>query len=1523
MKFKKLFLLVLISVFAVSTGMMLSKIGSNTFTKQAKTAAENYEIYPTPRKIVYDNGSYDLKQEINLIFSNSIDEFTKNKAKEVLGTKGTTSVGTGHNQEVTNVYVLTNLDDDSNTQAMKTKYSTDLASVTFEKIDEFFLKSDNNNIVILGRHTNAAYYGVVTLKHILSQIDRTIKNFTIADYADTPIRGFIEGYYGNPWSHEDRMSLMKFGGEFKMTSYIFAPKDDPYHKEKWREKYPEKELAQMAELAKVGNESKTRFVWTAHPFMGKFNAADKDNEINRLIAKFEQLYSVGVRQFGVLGDDVGQLDRQIVIDMLTKVSKWADEKTKANPLDPVYDTVYCPTGYNHSWQISQTNYGELNDLDSKFPKNVQIFWTGEAVCQPVQQVTLDHFRSHNLPQDYQSAGKKRRSPLFWLNWPVNDVNHSRMVMGRGEQLKKDVKPEDLAGVVTNPMQEAEASKVAIFAVADYSWNIQGFNMDKSWNDSFKYIDENASKELHTIAKHMSDPAPNGHGLVQSESEDLKQYLDAFKDAYTRGDKVATREARERLLTEFNIIIEDINNFHKKSTNKNLKDELLPYTESLKEKLQAAISYLNAVDALLVANSESAINNYLEGNDLLALSKDHTKLVLKTVHVVEPAAKRIVPFINWLRNAVAEPINKFIGANANSKVEISVDAHFANGTSPYGGNHLNKAVDGNADSYFWNGAMSRVGDYVELRLSKPSTVYGANILLGTEGEGAKADLFTTAVVKVFTTDNLEGEVVGTYENYQKRINSAFVRTNVTAIRYEAKEMTENKWFIMREFSVKLTPSGQKFGASVFKSEAFNKMYENTKDSSIVDDNLNSYVWYNNRQGDPNNGDHVLPNDYIGIKFSQVEHVGKISLYLGKQNGHNDHFHNFILEYSSTSETDGYKTIKEYKGLKNGPILNIDLTEEGGIHAKYIRMRATQREQTWVAIRNFSAESYIPYPEKAYTNTTTLKDLGTIIFPNYAKVQPKDNITLKPNEFIGIDLKDITGIKEILVSESTNNPNLKAQVSSSGYEWKELQEGTISRSRYVILRNTGTTDATFNLSNFRINFFYYPDIKVIKNDFGGLDGSIMNLFDQDRTTKTQFTGDQNKGREFIIDLGRVIDLRKIKIVLHDGEWDFPRHAKLFGSENNEQYNELMVMGNQDKENPNESATQDDIKFVFPDHETSYYTKTADNLNLKVRYLKFQITRTKTGDKKWVRFSEFEINDDYNFEPFEPRIESTSKSKAKTNLQNAIDGNIATFFAPKDNAGSLTYYVNENASTAQVLKVVQAGGKNTSNALVKISYATKDNPTAAKELVLGKLDHSLNEFKLPKNIILFSVKIDWEKPMQLYEIVVSDTEDKFESVQTMSSLRVSYDLDTKTPNKVDLRFGGLFEESLYNEHTEYGVIVLPKSMMSQLEFVTLEKLAEFKQQGYAQVAKNIAKVNAQGQADENGGFRQFAWVITNMEGHYSDELVAVMYSLNGAKLITSKPTTESVMSVKDKTIAKLTEGLAEHPEYQDIIDVLKKIA
>src|SRR5699024_11302721 len=108
----------------------------------------------------------------------------------------------------------------------------------------------------------------------------------------------------------------------------------------------------------------------------------------------------------------------------------------------------------------------------------------------------------------------RQHNISILDWS-SDVFSSDH--GKGEVL--DPGTHNISGVVSNPMEQAELSKIALFAVADFSWNVDDFDDEQSWQDSFKYIEPNAATELKTIASHLSDPSPSTHGLVLGESED--------------------------------------------------------------------------------------------------------------------------------------------------------------------------------------------------------------------------------------------------------------------------------------------------------------------------------------------------------------------------------------------------------------------------------------------------------------------------------------------------------------------------------------------------------------------------------------------------------------------------------------------------------------------------------------------------------------------------------------------------------------------------------------------------------------------------------------------------------------------------------------------------------------------------------------------------------------------------------------------------------------------------------------------
>lgn len=91
------------------------------------------------------------------------------------------------------------------------------------------------------------------------------------------------------------------------------------------------------------------------------------------------------------------------------------------------------------------------------------------------------------------------------------------------------------GIILNPMQHSEPSKVAIFTAADYCWKPWDAKEegDQAWEDSFKYIDHvtalesDSSKALREVAKHMIYQGPvqtAGRQAKFEESVDLKNKL---------------------------------------------------------------------------------------------------------------------------------------------------------------------------------------------------------------------------------------------------------------------------------------------------------------------------------------------------------------------------------------------------------------------------------------------------------------------------------------------------------------------------------------------------------------------------------------------------------------------------------------------------------------------------------------------------------------------------------------------------------------------------------------------------------------------------------------------------------------------------------------------------------------------------------------------------------------------------------------------------------------------------------------
>ena len=494
----------------------------NVYPVKAKTTQKEYEIYPKPHSINYEDGNYSI-DAINIVYENGIDADTKTRLNEILTTHEIEgSVSKEIQNGKTNILVGINNSGEFVDEYVKVNYSLNDSDL-FSKLDSYLLTSRNGIITILGKDSDAAFYGITSLYHIFNQLDNnSICNFTIEDYADVASRGFIEGYYGNPWSTEDRVQLMKWGGYYKLNSYFYAPKDDPKHNAKWRELYSQEEIeTKIKPLAKAGNESKCRFVFALHPYMNnpiRYNSEDNyQADLKVMQAKFAQVIEAGVRQIAILADDAGNVGSQNYIRTLNDMTAWIKEMQKTYP-DLKLTLPFCTQEYMYN--------GESYYRD--FPENVQIVMTGGRVWGEV---------SNNFTSTF--TNNVGRGPYMWINWPCTDNSKKHLIMGGYETfLQPGVDSQNIQGIVLNPMQQSEPSKVAIFGNACYSWNIWDSKEEANatWEDSFKYVDHNsaietdASNALKELSKHMINQAMDSRVTALEESVVLKEKLNSFQIA---------------------------------------------------------------------------------------------------------------------------------------------------------------------------------------------------------------------------------------------------------------------------------------------------------------------------------------------------------------------------------------------------------------------------------------------------------------------------------------------------------------------------------------------------------------------------------------------------------------------------------------------------------------------------------------------------------------------------------------------------------------------------------------------------------------------------------------------------------------------------------------------------------------------------------------------------------------------------------------------------------------------------------
>ncbi|MFJ9570381.1 beta-N-acetylglucosaminidase domain-containing protein [Streptomyces bacillaris] len=389
-------------------------------------------------------------------------------------------------------------------------------------------------VALDGLGEDGLFHAVQTLRQLVS--DGAVAGVVVRDWPGTAVRGMAEGFYGQPWTQEERLAQLAFMGRTKQNRYLYAAGDDPYRLARWREPYPAERRADFRALARKAEAEHVTLGWAVSPGQAMCMASDQD--VRALTKKIDAMWALGVRVFQLQFQDVSYSEWHCDLDAETfgsgpkaaaraqarvagAVARHLEERHPgAAPLSVL------PTEF---YQDGATDYRTA--LAAELDDRVQVAWTGVGVVP--KKITGG---------ELAGARAAFRHPLVTMdNYPVNDYAQDRIFLGPYTGRDPAV-ASGSAALLANAMEQAAASRIPLFTAADFAWNPKGYRPDESWRaaiDDLAGGDAGAREALRALAGNSADSV-----LGAEESAYLQPLFAAFWQSRAAAPPVRDRAARE-------------------------------------------------------------------------------------------------------------------------------------------------------------------------------------------------------------------------------------------------------------------------------------------------------------------------------------------------------------------------------------------------------------------------------------------------------------------------------------------------------------------------------------------------------------------------------------------------------------------------------------------------------------------------------------------------------------------------------------------------------------------------------------------------------------------------------------------------------------------------------------------------------------------------------------------------------------------------------------------------------------------
>lgn len=315
--------------------------------------------------------------------------------------------------------------------------------------------------------------------------------------------GVVEGFYGRPWSMDQRRVLFQWMQQWGLNTYLYGPKDDLKHRLLWREVYSSDEEAQLRTLMVEAERRGLTFVYALSP--GQDIVFSSASDLSLLKRKLRQVSDLGCRAFALLFDDIDhslcQADSQVFSSFAQAQVSVTNEIYQSLGEPPVF--LFCPTEYCGSLcspSVSKSPY--LQTVGEELLPNISVIWTGNKVIS----------RKLSVENLSEVEAVLQRPPLVWDNLHANDYDSRRLFLGPFKGREPELRGH-LRGLLLNPNCEFEANYIPLHTLG--TWYRAG---DEEGKEEWEYCPERAlTSALQDWMEELNRPLHAGRQGRQAET----------------------------------------------------------------------------------------------------------------------------------------------------------------------------------------------------------------------------------------------------------------------------------------------------------------------------------------------------------------------------------------------------------------------------------------------------------------------------------------------------------------------------------------------------------------------------------------------------------------------------------------------------------------------------------------------------------------------------------------------------------------------------------------------------------------------------------------------------------------------------------------------------------------------------------------------------------------------------------------------------------------------------------------------